>query len=110
MKNLELHPLIDENKDGTNKNAHYDQLDEPAILTMEKEFSIDKMIAWSKITIRKYELRLGFKDEKSKEQSKIDAYTRYKDMLKTLPGRHYLCGEMTPQTAYEALNIEWRYR
>ena len=110
MNNTTLHPLLDENPDGTKKNEHYDKGEEPAIMTLEKRYSVNEMIAWSKITSDKYRLRYGHKDPVESEENKIDAYTRYLiSLIKLKEKAPQLFGEMTVWNAYQKQNIKYRY-
>ena len=110
MTEPDLHPLLDQDDSGKNINTHYDQLEEPAILTLEKQESIQALINWAQITIKKYQLRLGFKDQVENEKRKIAAYTRYYNMLRGLAVKDSAILEMTAEKAYEKHHIQWKYR
>ncbi len=109
MIHTPLHPLLDEDEHGNKLNDHYDAGEEPAILRLEKEEDINSLIAWSRITAKKYLLRLGYKDDEEKELKKHAAYKRYNEMLTLLIIQCPACGEMTAYAAYKKLSMEWRY-
>ena len=106
---LSLHPLLDENQDGSKKNSHYDSQEEPCILTMEKKRTVNQLLGWSLINQDKYWCRLGEKDDPDQEMSKISAYQRYHAMLRALVIKDIAILEMTAQKAYERNGIQWRY-
>ena len=109
MKELDLHPLLDENKDGSKQNDHYDSHEEPCILTMEKKRTVNQLLGWSLLNQDKYWCRLGEKDDPDKEMSKIEAYKRYYNVLRGLTIKDPLILEMTAYAAYRKHDIQWRY-
>lgn len=48
-----------------------------AIDLMEKMFTTEELLAWAKITALKYRLRIGKKDDITKEMKKIETYEAY---------------------------------
>lgn len=48
-----------------------------AIDLMEKMFTQDELLTWAKITVLKYRLRIGKKDDIAKEMKKIETYEAY---------------------------------
>ena len=71
------HPLLNEDS------KHYSMFDGiEAIERMEQMFSIDDLMSWAKLTAMKYRLRIGKKDECSKEVAKIKTYEEYYVYLK----------------------------
>jgi len=68
----EEHPLLNE------QSKHYSMFDGvEAIARMEQMFSIEDLMAWSKLNAMKYRLRIGNKDEVNKEAKKIATYEAY---------------------------------
>lgn len=66
------HPLL--NPDS----PHYQMIDGvEAIERMEQMYSTSDLLAWAKITAMKYRLRIGNKDDPSKEVVKINGYEAY---------------------------------
>lgn len=106
---LKLHPLLTEKPDGSKQNDHYDKREEPAILTLEKEETINALIDWSRITAKKYPLRLSFKDPIQQELDKQSSYNNYNAELQKIRAMSPNIGEMLAVKAYELLKIEWRY-
>ena len=106
---LPLHPLLDENQDGSKQNSHYDSQEEPCILTMEKKRTVNQLLGWSLLNQDKYWCRLGEKDDPDQEMSKIEAYKRYHNTLRALAVKDPTILEMTAVKAYERHGIKWRY-
>lgn len=48
-----------------------------AIDLMEKMFTKEELLIWAKITVLKYRLRIGKKDDIAKEMKKVDTYEAY---------------------------------
>ncbi len=72
------HPLL--NKDS----SHYSMVDGvEAIERMEQMYSIEELMIWAKMTAMKYRLRIGKKDDVSKEAKKIKTYEDYYEYLKS---------------------------
>ena len=72
------HPLLNEDS-----SSHYSMADGvEAIERLEQMFTPEELKAWAKISAMKYRLRIGYKDDPSKEVKKIktfDAYYRWLD-------------------------------
>ena len=107
---LPLHPLLDKDKNGNNLNDHYYRLKETAIYTIEKENSVEEVMSWAKITIQKYKLRMGFKDDEEKELKKIEAYKRYYDELNSIIEYEHKLKDIQVLKAFKIMNKKWRYR
>jgi len=75
MSTSDDHPLLNEDS------KHYSMVDGvEAITRLEQMYTVEELLAWSKITAMKYRLRVGNKDDPSKEVKKIktfEAYHRY---------------------------------
>jgi len=109
MMDIPLHPLLDENQDGSKKNDHYDATEEPCILTIEKKRTVNQLLGFSLVNQDKYFCRIGHKDDPDQEMSKIDAYKRYYEMLRALVIKDPSVLEMSAVMAYTKHEIEWRY-
>ena len=71
------HPLL--NPDS----KHYAMFDGvEAIQRMEQMFSPQELMAWAKISAMKYRLRIGHKDDPTKEVKKIQTFEAYYKYLK----------------------------
>lgn len=71
------HPLINPNS------AHYQHPDgTETIEYLEKMFTIEELMIWSKITAMKYRFRIGNKDNVEDEITKIRGYEVYYRYLK----------------------------
>ena len=74
-----IHPLI--NPDS----RHYAMPGgDEAIGLMEQFFSIESLMAWARITVMKYRLRIGKKDDAAKEVKKIRTYEEYYTYLDSM--------------------------
>ena len=72
------HPLL--NPDS----PHYRMCDDvEAITRIEQMYTVDELKVWAKITAMKYRLRIGHKDDVSKEAAKIRTYEDYYKYLAT---------------------------
>ena len=72
------HPLL--NPDS----KHYSMVDDvEAIERLEQMYSISDLMAWAKLSAMKYRLRIGSKDDVTKEAKKIETYEAYYSYLKT---------------------------
>lgn len=61
-----------------NDSKHYEMVGGDSVVElMEKMFTREELMIWSKITIMKYRLRIGHKDEPQKELKKIKTYEDY---------------------------------
>ena len=69
------HPLLNP------ESTHYSITGNEAIELMESMYSIEELMSWAKITAMKYRLRIGKKDDPSKELIKIKGYEDYYDYL-----------------------------
>ena len=77
IKSKNEHPLLEPD------NPHYNMVDGvESILRMEQMYSTKEMMTWTHITVMKYRLRIGAKDNVSKELGKIKAYEAYYKYLK----------------------------
>ena len=57
---------------------HYQMIDGiESIERIEQMYSVEDLMAWSKITAMKYRLRIGNKDEVNREARKIKTYEAY---------------------------------
>lgn len=56
-----------------------------AIDLMEKMFTPEELLTWAKITVLKYRLRIGKKDDIAKEMKKIETYEAYVHYLEAMP-------------------------
>ena len=66
------HPLLNP------ESTHYQMADGiEAITRMEQMFTKEELAIWAKVTIMKYRLRIGHKDDPSKEMGKIKTYEDY---------------------------------
>ena len=73
---MQKHPLINEDS------PHYTMPGgQEAIELLEAMFEPDEMMAWAKITAMKYRLRIGKKDDPSKEIEKIRTFEAYYEHL-----------------------------
>lgn len=71
------HPLL--NPDS----KHYSMVDDvEAIARMEQMYSKEELAVWAKITAMKYRLRIGNKEDVTKESKKIETYEAYYTYLK----------------------------
>lgn len=71
------HPLL--NPDS----PHYSMVDGiESIERMEQMYTVEELMVWAKITAMKYRLRIGKKDDVSKESKKIETYEAYYSYLK----------------------------
>jgi len=71
-KSKNEHPLLEPD------NPHYNMVDGvESILRMEQMYSNEDMMTWTHITVMKYRLRIGAKDDVDKELGKIKAYEAY---------------------------------
>jgi len=78
QKECEKHPLL--NPDS----KHYQMIGGvEAISLMELMFSTEELMAWAKLTSMKYRLRIGNKDNVTKEAEKIKTYEAYYDYLES---------------------------
>jgi len=67
-----IHPLLNPNS------SHYKMVDgTEAITHMEMMFSTVELMHWAKLNAMKYRLRIGNKDDVSKEALKIKTYEDY---------------------------------
>lgn len=57
-----------------------------AVEMMERMFSDEELIAWCKVTIMKYRLRIGKKDAIESDAKKIATYEAYLDYLQKKVG------------------------
>ena len=79
MKTNNTHPLL--NPDS----PHYQMVDGvEAIERMEQMFSLKELMAWSLISSFKYRLRIGAKDDPSKEIAKIKSFEAYYTYLENI--------------------------
>lgn len=79
IEELALHPLL--NPDS----PHYKMVDGvEAIERMEQMYSTEELMIWANITIMKYRLRIGKKDDVEKEITKIKGYEAYYKYLEGL--------------------------
>lgn len=86
------HPLL--NKDS----KHYTMVDGvEAIDIMEKLYTTEELMVWSKISSFKYRLRIANKDDVTKEANKIKTYEEY---------YLYLQNKLKTQTEHKNIN-EW---
>lgn len=103
---LELHPLLDEDKDGL-KNKHYKlSSGRQAIQDVEDEFTVSDMIAVCRFNVAKYGKRS--KNQDQSDLNKLIAYGRYKDSLLSL--KNCGQGDNYVTNANELLKMEWRYQ
>ena len=75
--NTNNHPL--KNPDST----HYLITGDESIELMEKMYTTEELMAWSKISAMKYRMRIGKKDSPEKELIKIKTYEDYYEYLET---------------------------
>lgn len=74
------HPLL--NADS----KHYEMVGGmEAIEIMESIFTVEELKAWAKLTAMKYRLRIGKKDDPTKEIKKIKTFEDYYEYLDNLP-------------------------
>lgn len=74
------HPLL--NADS----KHYEMVGGmEAIEIMESIFTVEELKAWAKLTAMKYRLRIGKKDDPTKEIKKIKTFEDYYQYLDNLP-------------------------
>ncbi len=67
-----VHPLINP------ASRHYEMIDNvEAILRMEQMYSTQELMSWANISAMKYRLRIGHKDDVTKEASKIAGFEAY---------------------------------
>ena len=78
------HPLIQKTASGENLNSHYDKLDEPSIMKVEKKFTRKEIIAWCRINEIKYTVRMDFKGQKESDHNKRLTYMNYANFLQNL--------------------------
>ena len=72
------HPLLNQDS------KHYSMVDDvEAIERMEQMYSSSDLMAWAKLSAMKYRLRIGSKDDVTKEAKKIETYEAYYSYLKT---------------------------
>ena len=72
-----VHPLLNPNS------THYQMFDGvEAVERLEQMYSSEDLMAWSKISAMKYRLRIGHKDDSSKEVKKIRTFEDYYTYLK----------------------------
>lgn len=77
QKECQVHPLLNPNS------THYQMVDGvEAIERMEQMYSTEELMIWAKMTAMKYRLRIGKKDDVTKESIKIDTYEAYYTYLK----------------------------
>jgi hypothetical protein len=93
------HPLINRNS------SHYDAGGKPAISILEREMSIQELIAWCKGNIRKYQLRRNYKGQYESDLKKEETYREYMLFLAELP----VDCSMSAEKAYKLLNLEMEY-
>ena len=104
---LKIHPLIN-----LKDSSHYDSHGgEPAIVRFERKYTVSQLMAWAEITKAKYD-DPGRKNKGQIEADirKSESYDRYFHMLYAIIEKNSELGEVTPEKAYEALNMQWRYR
>lgn len=66
------HPLVNP------ESKHYEMIGgKQSVEYMELMFTHEEMMSWAKVTAMKYRLRIGNKDEPSKEVEKIRGYEAY---------------------------------
>jgi hypothetical protein len=82
------HPLLNEDS------KHYHAEEEPAILTLEKHFTLAQMLSWAEITALKYKLRENHKGQKENDIIKRQTFNDYADFLSKL----YAKAERTSKT------------
>ena len=71
------HPLLNP------ESKHYSMVDDvEAIERMEQMYSKEDLMVWAKCTAMKYRLRIGNKDDVTKEAKKIETYEAYYEYLK----------------------------
>jgi len=71
-----VHPLLNPNS------PHYKMIGgREAIEYMEEMFTRAELMAWAKLTAMKYRLRIGKKDDPSKEIAKIKTFEAYYEYL-----------------------------
>lgn len=74
------HPLLNA------ESKHYEMIGGmEAIEMMESMFTIEELKAWAKLTAMKYRLRIGKKDDPTKEIKKIKTFEDYYRYLDNLP-------------------------
>ena len=60
------------------ESKHYEMVDGiEAVDRLEQMYSREDLMAWAKITAMKYRLRIGHKDDVSKEATKIQTFEAY---------------------------------
>ena len=72
------HPLID------NKSTHYDHDGEPLIFKIERVLSVAAMAGAIEFKLMKYKHRLDHKGQRESDLRKIEHYTAYFDIIKSL--------------------------
>jgi len=71
------HPLVN------SKSKHYTHPEGvESIEYLEKMFTKEEMMVWTKITAMKYRMRIGKKDSIEEEMEKINGYENYYSYLK----------------------------
>jgi len=58
--------------------------DVEAVEYMERIYTIKELMAWAKITSMKYRLRVGKKDDLTKEMKKVQTYDNYYKYLNSM--------------------------
>jgi len=103
---LPIHPLI--NPDS----PHYDSIEglDPAIQRFERDETVKDLMAWAKITKRKYDdPGRANKGQQDKDIRKSKTYGDYYEMLRSLVLKEPEFKDMYAQDVYTKLNIYWRY-
>ena len=73
------HPLVNE------ESSHYAMVDGlQTIERFEQMYTKEELMAWAKISAMKYRMRIGRKDDPSKEVKKIKTYEDYYTYLSEL--------------------------
>jgi len=98
------HPLI--NPDS----SHYDSTAKSAIEEFEETYSIEELLAWSKLTKAKYDHPArAAKGQVESDKRKSETFSNYMKLLNEIVDTQRSLLQATPQVAYHTLgyNIEY---
>jgi len=106
---LPLHPLINQT-DSPHYQENVSEDTTSAIERFERDETIMNLMAWARITKRKYDdPGRATKGQQDKDIRKSKTYGDYYEMLRSLALKEPEFRDMYAQDVYKKLNIYWRY-
>jgi len=100
---IKLHPLIT-----PCSNTHYDKGKQTGIEMLEEQFTVNDMLSFCKVNVQKYWIRREHKGQKDSDDSKINAYEKYRGVLEIM--KNSGVGECIVEDAWKLLDIKWKFR